>query len=127
MFDAMRLELAPFNIKVSIVEPGFFTSKLQNKCFDASKYTQDRSVYSQASKQLAYMRNYQSTLWRVAAADDVAQTVVRKLCGRFGPPPRFTVGTQAWMFKLFGFLYKFVAPRIMHTGFLYWFDLNRKW
>ena len=127
IFDALRLELAPFSISVCIVEPGFFSSKLRNSCFDPSKYLEGESLYSQASMTMSDMVTYQDTLRHVASAEDVAQIIVRKLCRKRGPPTRFIVGTRAWVFKLIGFLYKFLIPGLMHTFLLVYFGLNKKW
>ena len=127
IFDALRLELAPFSISVCIVEPGFFTSKLRNSCFDPSKYLEGESLYSQASLTMSDMVTYQDSLRHVASAEDVAQVIVRKLCKKRGPPTRFIVGTQAWVFKLIGFLYKFLIPGVMHSVLLAYFGLNKEW
>ncbi len=126
-FDALRLELAPFSIAVCVVEPGFFSSKLRNNCFDASRYLEGESLYSQASQTMSDMVQYQDSLRHVASAEEVAQVVVKKICRKRGPPPRFLVGTQAWLFKLIGFLYKFVVPGLMHKLLIFHFGLNRKW
>lgn len=127
IFDALRLELAPFSISVCVVEPGFFTSKLRNTCFVASKYQQGNSLYSQASQTMADLVNYQDTIRRVATAEEVAQVVVKKICRKRGPPQRILVGTYAWIFKLVGFLYKFAFPGMMHKLLLMYFRLNKKW
>ncbi|KAL0020081.1 hypothetical protein WJX79_007844 [Trebouxia sp. C0005] len=55
LFDALRLELAPYNISVCVMEPGFFTSKLRNSCFDPSRYLEGESLYSQASMTMSDM------------------------------------------------------------------------
>lgn len=127
IFDALRLELAPFSISVCIVEPGFFTSKLRNNCFDASKYIEGKSLYSRAAQTMSDMVNYQDSLRHVASAEEVAQIIVKKVCHKGGPPPRLMVATQAWLFKLIGFLYKFLVPQLMHRLFLAHFGLNKKW
>lgn len=127
IFDALRLELAPFSISVCIVEPGFFSSKLRGSAFDASRYLEGKSLYSQASQSMDTLVNYQDTLRRIATAEEVAETVVSKICRRSGPPQRILVGTRAWAFKLIGFLYKFAMPGIMHKLLVVYFGLNKKW
>ena len=127
LFDALRLELEPYNISVCVVEPGFFTSKLRNSCFDPSRYLEGDSLYSQASLTMSDMVTYQDNLRHVASAEDVAEVIVKKLCRKRGPPPRFSVGTLAWLFKLLGFLCNFLMPRVMHTVLLVYFGLNKKW
>ena len=127
IFDALRLELAPFSLSVCVVEPGFFTSKLRNNCFDASRYGQGESLYSQASQTMADLVSYQDKLGRVATAEEVAQTVVQKICRKQGPPPRILVGTYARVFKLIGFMYKFALPGVMHKLLVMYFGLNKKW
>ncbi len=109
------------------MEPGFFTSKLRNSCFDPSRYLEGDSLYSQASLIMSDMVTYQDSLRHVASAEDVAEVIVKKLCRKRGPPPCFSVGTLAWLFKLIGFLYKFLIPRVMHTVLLVYFGLNKKW
>lgn len=127
MFDALRLELAPFSISVCVVEPGFFTSKLRNDSFDASRYRKGHSLYSEASQSMSDLVNFQDTLKRIATADEVAQTIVRKICRRRGPPPRVLVGTYSWVFKFGAFLYKYAVPGIMHQLLVIYFGLNKKW
>ena len=127
LFDALRLELAPFCISVCIVEPGFFSSKLRNDCFDATQYSEGKSSYHQASKMMSDLANYQDTLRHVASAEEVAQVVVRKTCRRQGPPPRILVGTYSWVFKLIAFLYKYAIPGLMHRLLVCHFGLNKKW
>lgn len=127
IFDALRLELAPFSISVCIVEPGFFTSKLRGSAFDASRYLEGQSLYSHALQSMTALVNYQDTLRRVATADEVAAVVVNKICRERGPPQRILVGTRAWAFKLIGFLYKFAIPGTMHRLLVVYFGLNKKW
>lgn len=127
LFDALRLELTKYNIFLCVVEPGFFTGKLRNSCFDPSRYLEGISLYSQASLTMSDMVTYQDKLGHVASAEDVAEVIVKKLCRKRGPPLRFSVGTLAWLFKLLGFLYKFLMPRVMHTVLLVYFGLNKKW
>ena len=127
IFDALRLELAPFSISVCIVEPGLFSSKLRGSSFDASRYLEGKSLYSQALQSMNALVKYQDTLRRVATAEDVAEVVVRKICRKWGPPQRILVGTRAWAFKLIAFLYKFAIPGIMHRLLVVYFGLNKKW
>lgn len=127
IFDALRLELAPFSISVCTVEPGFFSSKLRGNCFDGSRYLEGKSLYSHASQSMHALVAYQDTLTHVASAEEVAQTVVMKICRKRGPPQRILVGTRAWLFKLNGFLYKFAIPEVMHKLLVLYFGLNTKW
>lgn len=127
IFDALRLELAPFSISVCIVEPGFFSSKLRHNCFDPNRYLEGESLYSQASQSMNALIKYQDTLRHVASAEEVAVTVVKKICRKRGPPQRILVGTRAWVFKLVGFLYKFAIPEVMHKLLVVYFGLNEEW
>lgn len=127
LFDALRLELSPFSISVCIVEPGFFSSKLRNDSFDASRYLEGSSDYSQASETMSGLVSYQDTLRHVASAQDVAQVIVRKICRRQGPPPRILVGTYSRVFKFVGFMYKYAMPGLIHRLLLAYFGLNEKW
>lgn len=126
LFDALRLELAPFGVSVCIIEPGFFSSKLRNESFDANKYLDGQSVYSSFSQTMSDLVDYQDTLRYVVSADEVAKVVVKKICSKRGPPPRILVGTYSWVFKFAALLYKYVAPRLMHTAFVFWFGLRMR-
>lgn len=126
LFDALRLELAPFNVSVCIAEPGFFSSKLRNDSFDASKYQVGQSVYSNFAETMSNLVNYQDTLRHVVSSEEVAQVIVKKLCRKGGPPPRILVGTYSWVFKFIAFLYKYVAPGVMHKLLVSFFGLKPK-
>lgn len=127
IFDALRLELAPYSISVCTVEPGFFSSNLRGRSFDPSRYLEGESLYSQAPQSMNALVKYQDTLRHVATAEEVAKIVVSKICRKRGPPQRILVGTRAWAFKLIGFLYKFAIPGVMHRLLVVYFGLNKKW
>lgn len=124
LFDALRLELAPFNISVCVLEGASFKSKLLKSIPDPGRYTMQGSLYCKAEGALSGFKKYDTS--KAASSDEVAQVIVNKLCSKGGLAPRFVVGSQAWLVQLFVFL-NLLVPNFIHKQFLSHFGLNQKW
>ncbi len=112
IFTALRLELAPYGVHVSIIEAGAFRSNIsQNNGFDISKYKNGKSLYARVADHIQARANMsQSTGGSMHA---VAEQVAYQLCKKGGPPAKFLVAGQAWYFRLLGVLQTFVSPELV--------------
>jgi NAD(P)-dependent dehydrogenase (short-subunit alcohol dehydrogenase family) len=92
--DVLRMEVAGFGVKVSIVEPGFFKTGIGARA-------QDHAATRQADEASAYRNAYKRTSGALEAIDRfapppdaVAQVIVSAIESRF-PLRRYLVGTDA--------------------------------
>ena len=90
--DVLRVEVADFGVKVSIIEPGFFKTRIGEKTRHKATSAPESSLYADA-----YQRIDQSVemVERVAPSPDVvARTIVSAIESRF-PRKRYVVGVDA--------------------------------
>ncbi|MCS6903522.1 MAG: SDR family NAD(P)-dependent oxidoreductase, partial [Candidatus Bipolaricaulota bacterium] len=90
--ETMRYELAPFNIKVILIEPGFIATKFQENAQLAQAAQDDNSPYvlfKQASG-----RRVQRNIYRAAPSEIVAATIYRAITHP-RPRLRYAVGREA--------------------------------
>lgn len=97
--DALRLELRPFGVSVSVVEPGSVRTPIWRRSTDASLKILDeasvgRADYDTAIRQM--MRVAQQQELRGIAPERVAQTIERALTAKH-PRARYLVGLDARM------------------------------
>ncbi|NJN85385.1 MAG: SDR family oxidoreductase [Leptolyngbyaceae cyanobacterium SL_7_1] len=106
--DALRMELEPFNIKVSVVEPG----PVGTEFFDVSKQTVATAIanptntpYRAAFEQLDQLRGRLGRqLW---TSEQVAQVIIKALSDRH-PRPRYVAATG-------GNILLFLMTKVMPT------------
>jgi NAD(P)-dependent dehydrogenase (short-subunit alcohol dehydrogenase family) len=111
--DVLRMELKPWNISVSLIEPGAIATPIWSKSFVQSDI--DRATLSE-SAELLYGKAMNSVRQRIEAIaskgispDIVAQSVVHALTAK-KPKTRYLVGSDA---KLGAFL-KHILPDRLH-------------
>ena len=122
IFTALRMELAPYGVHVSIIEAGAFRSNLSdNNGLDVSKYCDSKSLYGRVTKHMQARASLSQRTPGCMPADAVAEQIVRQLCRKQGPPAHFLVAGKAWVLKLIGFIQTFVWPgftdRLMRKQF----------
>ncbi len=90
--ETLRYELAPFNIKVILIEPGFIATRFQENAQIAQAAQREESPYSLLKK--ASGRRVQRNIYRAAPPERVAETIYRAL---IHPKPklRYPVGRDA--------------------------------
>ena len=109
--DSLRMELLPWNIPVSIIEPAYVTTPIWQKSLQAGERTaamlppRAHELYGPA---IASMRNIVSNIRKTAlnsdvSADIVAQAVEHALTAR-KPRTRYLVGSAALLRVLLGIL-----------------------
>lgn len=91
--DALRMELAPFNIKVSVIEPGpvstdFFVAAAQ--AVESTVATPERTPYRAAFEKLKDLEKHTSS--RAWSAERVAEAIVKALTDSH-PRPRYIAAT----------------------------------
>lgn len=124
--DALRMELAPFNIKVSVVEPGpvstdFFVVAAQ--AVEDSVATPENTPYRAAFEKLKELEKKTSS--RSWSSERVAEVIVQALLDRY-PRPRYIAATGG---KFLLFLMTKVLPTKVVDAFwqrFYGIDLVAK-
>jgi len=111
--DALRMELAPFNIKVSIIEPGpvstdFFVVAAQ--AIKETVATPENTPYRAAFEKLKGLEK--ETSKRAWTSEQVAEVITRSLTERH-PRPRYIAATGG-NFLLF-LMNKALPPRVVDT------------
>jgi short-subunit dehydrogenase len=112
--DALRMELAPFNIKVSLVEPGpvstdFFAAAAQ--AVESTVATPERTPYRAAFEKLKDLEQHTSS--RAWSAERVAGAIVKALTDSH-PRPRYIAATG-------GNFLVFMMTKVLPTQIVDWF------
>lgn len=125
-FRALRMELAPFNISVSIIEAGGFKSSLvDNNSLDMNKYNNSKSFYARVAGKILH-RAQLSQGPSSHPAEYVARQIADQLC-RKQPRGQFTVAGNALYYKLCGLLQLFVWPSLIERQLCKMFGLQGRW
>ncbi len=90
--ETLRYELAPWNIKVILIEPGFIATKFQENAQLAQAAQHDDSPYAAFKK--ASGRRVQRNIYRAASPEKVAETIYRAITHP-SPKLRYPVGRDA--------------------------------
>lgn len=90
--ETLRYELAPWNIKVILIEPGFIATKFQENAQLAQAAQRDDSPYALFKK--ASGRRIQRNIYRAASPERVAETIYRAITHP-NPKLRYPVGRDA--------------------------------
>ncbi|MCS7198402.1 MAG: SDR family oxidoreductase [Candidatus Bipolaricaulota bacterium] len=92
MTEALRYELAPWNIKVILIEPGFIATRFQENAqlaHGAQRQDSPYAIFKRASG-----RRVQSNISRAAPPERVAETIYRAITHP-NPKLRYPVGRDA--------------------------------
>ena len=126
IFEGLRMELAPYNIEVSVIEGGFFQSSLFIKGnFDVGKYAPGRSLWSRAAQGIKAIAEFVPT--RAKTTSEGAAKAAAKQLSKQHPPAHFFVGDEVYSNRLMGFIYYFISPNFVHNTFRKMFGLDQKW
>ena len=90
--ETLRYELAPWNIKVILIEPGFIATKFQENAQLAQAAQRDDSPYTVFKKSSG--RRIQRNIYRAAPPERVAETIYRAIMHPH-PKLRYAVGRDA--------------------------------
>lgn len=90
--ETLRYELAPWNIKVILIEPGFIATRFQENAQLAQAAQHDDSPYALFKQ--ASGRRIQRNIYRAAPAEIVAATIYRAITHP-NPKLRYAVGRDA--------------------------------
>ncbi len=90
--ETLRYELALFNIRVVLIEPGFIATNFQQNAQLAQGAQSENSPYTVFKK--ASGRRVQSNIYRAAPPEKVAETIYRAIT-RSAPKLRYPVGRDA--------------------------------
>lgn len=112
--ESLWYEARPWNIKVSLVQPGF----IRSKSFGRTRYTDLSSASSRTHSDPYYahylhMTNFIGRWMRMASStpEDVARVVVKTM-NKTNPPLRVSGTFDAW---LFGVLRRLLPRRLYHA------------
>jgi len=90
--ETLRYELAPWNIKVILIEPGFIATNFQQNAQVAQAAQSEDSPYAIFKR--ASGRRVQSNIYRAAPPERVAETIYRAITHP-NPALRYAVGRDA--------------------------------
>lgn len=112
--EALWYEVKPWNIKVTLVEPGF----IHSRSFERVQFTQ-LSARSIQSTQDPYHAHYENmapfigrTMNRAIATPEKLATKIIKVINRKNPPLRVPATIDAWVFAM---LRRFLPRRLYHA------------
>jgi short-subunit dehydrogenase len=103
--DGLRLELAPFGIKVVIIEPGFITSEFLGVASDSEKALAEmESPYKPLLENSTQGKDYQRFRKMAGTPDDIASLVIEALTTahprpRYAAPfhAKFAIALKRWL------------------------------
>lgn len=126
LFRALRMELAPYNVSVSIIEAGGFKSSLvDNNTLDMNKYSHSSSFYGRVADKIK-MRATLSQGPSSAPAHLVANQIAEQLCKKH-PSAQFIVAGRAMYYKSMGLLQLFLWPSLVERLMRKMFGLQDLW
>ncbi len=124
--ESLWYEVRPWNIKVTLIQPGFINSD----SFKLVKHTKKSRASSQEDSDpyhnhYYFMRNFVEKLMRLSpsTADDVANKTLRIIKSKH--PPLRAAGT--WDAHLFSILRRFLPRRIYHLVLYYTLPGIKRW
>lgn len=116
--EALWYEVRPWNIKVSLIEPGF----IHSSSFENTRYTHDsrdslEHVDEAYHAHYEYMSSFIARLmgWTLATPERVAKKILKTL-QRKNPPLRVPATLDAHLFSLL----RRMLPRFLYHRILYW-------
>lgn len=103
--DCLRTELAPFGIRVVIVEPGAIATAFASIAMEGLEQTPESSPYLATSRKMVRATLGVHEHGKSGSAESVARLIVR-VAGRRRPAPRYLVGpysrTLLWTRRILG-------------------------
>lgn len=109
--ETLRYELAPWGIKVILIEPGFIATKFQENAQLSQAAQREDSPYSPFKQ--ASGRRVQRNIYRAAPPESVAETIYRVITHP-NPKLRYSIGRDAhWVLPLRRFLPAGLFERIL--------------
>ena len=128
IFTALRMELAPYGVSVSIIEPGAFKSSLvTNNRLEMQKYSEGHSLYAQVADQIQARASASQSHKSTMTAEAVADQITSRLCHSKGPPTHFLVAGGVWFLKFLGLIQTFVWPGFTDWALAKKFGLAGRW
>ncbi|KAL3147426.1 hypothetical protein ABBQ38_014490 [Trebouxia sp. C0009 RCD-2024] len=128
IFTALRMELAPFGVSVSIIEPGAFKSSLvNNNKLKIENFSGSKSLYARVTEHIEARANASQSHKSTMTAEAVAQQITNQLCKPKGPPTHFLVAGGVWFLKFLGLIQTFVWPGLTDWALNKKFGLSGKW
>jgi short-subunit dehydrogenase len=120
--DALRMELEPFNIRVSVVEPGPVTTEFFDVAAQQQRYVVDPldTPYGAALQHSAALQ--QRLIKQGWSSEQVAQVIIRALTDRH-PKPRYVAATGGEI--MLWLMTKVLPTRIVDTFWQKFYGIDR--
>lgn len=113
--DVLRVEVAPFGVKVSLIEPGFFSTSILAKAdAQAQRQTQAQAeVPGPYAAGLARMASLMRLVDRIAPAPDAVAGAIRAAVESSRPKRRYRLGREALPTRGLGLVPDEITDRVV--------------
>ncbi|EFA76470.1 Oxidoreductase [Heterostelium album PN500] len=112
--DSLRMELAPFNIRVCIVMPGSIKTELANNAKSTLEQLLDNTVYHDIKDSIVLRSttSQDNSIPSTQFSERVAAELLKS-----NPPSRFAYGPLSTLFKLLNFVPTFILDYVFSKKF----------
>ncbi len=110
--DVLRVEVAPFGVKVVLVEPGFFATSILTKAEEQLAAADDESPYAAGLARVAALNGW---FERVAPPPDAVARAIASAVESSRPKRRYLVGREALPVRALAFVPDEITDRVVRT------------
>ncbi len=110
--DVLRVEVAPFGVKVVLIEPGFFATSILSKAEEQMAATDDDSPYAAG---IARAESITGFLERIAPPPDAVAKAIASAVESSRPKRRYLVGREALPVRALGFVPDQITDRVVRA------------
>lgn len=110
--DVLRVEVAPFGVKVVLIQPGFFATSILAKAGEQMQASDEASPYANGIARVAAL-----TEWfeRVAPPPDAVAKAITSAVESSRPKRRYMIGREALPVRALGFVPDEITDRVVRT------------
>jgi NAD(P)-dependent dehydrogenase (short-subunit alcohol dehydrogenase family) len=110
--DVLRVEVAPFGVKVALIEPGFFATSILTKAEEQMAASDDDSPYAAG---IARAESLTGFFERVAPPPDAVARAIASAVESSRPKRRYLVGREALPVRALGFVPDEITDRVVRA------------
>ena len=110
--DVLRVEVAPFGVKVVLIEPGFFATSILGKAGEQMAASDDASPYAAGIARVAALNEWYE---RMAPPPDAVAKAIASAVESSRPKRRYLVGREALPVRALAFVPDEITDRVVRT------------